>query len=61
MPRRARGLLVFDPLDRSRCAWIGVAMGAFELDTDTTLAVHIFVADKGDYYPIADGLPQRPQ
>lgn len=53
--------LFFDPLDRSKHSWIGVAMGAFEQPTDTALAVHIFVADKGDYYPIADGLPQRQQ
>lgn len=40
---------------------IGVAMGAFELPTGTKLALHIFVADKGDYYDIADGLPQNQQ
>ena len=33
-------------------------MGAFDKPTDTRLAHHIFVADKGDYYDIADGLPQ---
>lgn len=38
---------------------IGVAMGAFDQPTRTRLAVHIFVADKGDYYDIADGLPQN--
>lgn len=37
---------------------IGVSMGAFDTPTDTELALHIFVADKGDYYEIADGLPQ---
>lgn len=36
-------------------------MGAFDAPTDTRLAVHIFVADKGDYYDIADGLPQNQQ
>jgi hypothetical protein len=39
---------------------IGVAMGAFDTPTDTRLHVHIFVADKGDYYDIADDAPQRP-
>jgi hypothetical protein len=39
--------------------WIGVAMGAFERPTDVKLGIHIFVADKGDYYEIADGLPQN--
>jgi hypothetical protein len=38
---------------------IAVAMGAFDAPTDTRLAKHIFVADKGDYYDIADGLPQN--
>jgi hypothetical protein len=40
---------------------IGVAMGAFDLPTGTRLSMHIFVADKGDYYEIADGLPQNEQ
>jgi hypothetical protein len=39
--------------------WIGIAMGAFDTPTRTHLAIHIFVADKGDYYDIADGLPQN--
>jgi hypothetical protein len=34
-------------------------MGAFDEPTGTKLAVHIFVADKGDYYDIADGVPQK--
>jgi len=40
---------------------IGIAMGSFDGPTDTRLGLHIFVADKGDYYDIADGLPQNPQ
>ncbi|PTD26942.1 GFA family protein [Sphingomonas fennica] len=40
---------------------IAVAMGAFDAPTGTHLEKHIFVADKGDYYEIADGLPQRPR
>ena len=36
-------------------------MGAFDAPTDTKLTIHIFVADKGDYYDIADGLPQNQQ
>ena len=40
---------------------IGVAMGAFDSPTDTALALHIYVADKGDYYEITDGLPQNQQ
>jgi hypothetical protein len=38
--------------------WIAVAMGAFDSPTGTRLAKHTFVADKGDYYDIDDGLPQ---
>ena len=49
--------LFWDPVFRD---WIGVAMGAFDTPTQTTLGVHIFVAGKGDYYEIADGLPQKP-
>ena len=40
-------------------AKLGIAMGAFEAPTDAKLEMHIFVADKGDYYEIADGLPQH--
>jgi hypothetical protein len=40
---------------------IAVAMGCFDGPTQTRLAHHIFVADKGDYYEIADGLPQNQQ
>ena len=38
---------------------IAVAMGAFDAPTRTSIALHIFVADKGDYYDITDGLPQK--
>ena len=39
--------------------WLGIAMGAFDGPTHTKLAIHIFVSNKGDYYDIADGLPQH--
>jgi hypothetical protein len=48
--------LFWDPVHRD---WIGVAMGAFDTPTRTHLGMHIFVAEKGDYYDIADGLPQN--
>lgn len=51
-------VLFFDPLFRD---WIAIAMGAFDRPTGTKLEKHIFVADKGDYYEIADGLPQKAQ
>lgn len=50
--------LFFDPPHRD---WIAIAMGAFDGPTGTHLEMHIFVADKGDYYEIADGLPQNAQ
>ena len=48
--------LFWDPLFKD---WIGLAMGAFDTPTQMQLAIHIFVADKGDYYEIADGVPQK--
>jgi len=48
--------LFFDPPARD---WIGIAMGAFDTPTSTHMEMHIFVAEKGDYYEIADGLPQN--
>ena len=38
---------------------IAIAMGAIERPTNARLSLHIFTADKGDYYDIADGLPQN--
>lgn len=49
--------LFWDPIKHD---WIGIAMGAFDGPTDTKIGHHIHVADKGDYYEIADGLPQKP-
>lgn len=50
--------LFWDPIHKDT---IAIAMGAFDLPTDTKLAMHIYVAEKGDYYDIADGLPQNPR
>ncbi len=47
--------LFWDPLFRD---WIAIAMGAFDTPTNTKLALHIFTADKGDYYEIGDGATQ---
>ena len=38
---------------------IAIGMGAFDLPTGTQLEKHIFVTDKGDYYELTDGLPQK--
>jgi hypothetical protein len=53
---RCGSSLFWDPTGKDVVA---VAMGAFDGPTNTRLAMHIFVADKGDYYEIADGLPQH--
>ena len=56
--RTCGSALIWDPIGKDK---ISIAMGAFEKPTDTKLAIHIFVADKGDYYEIADGVEQRAQ
>lgn len=48
--------LFWDPVGRD---WTAISMGAFDTPTNTKLVKHIFVANKGDYYDIADGLPQN--
>lgn len=50
--------LFWDPTGKD---WIGIAMGAFEKPTNTGIKIHIYVADKGDYYDIADGVAQYAQ
>jgi hypothetical protein len=47
--------LFWDPIGRD---WTGVAMGAFDKPTGTHIHVHVHVASKGDYYEIADNVPQ---
>ena len=44
--------------DREDAERIAVGMGSLDQPTGTRLGKHIFVADKGDYYAITDGLPQ---
>jgi hypothetical protein len=53
---RCGSTLFWDPVFRD---WIAVAMGAFDGPTGTRLGLHIYVSQKGDYYDIADGLPQN--
>ena len=48
--------LFWEPVHRD---WTSVALGAIDGPTGLTLERHIFVASKGDYYAIADGLPQN--
>jgi hypothetical protein len=40
---------------------ISFALGALDAPTGLKIEKHIFVADKGDYYTIADDLPQHDQ
>lgn len=40
---------------------IDILAGSLDLPTGLTMTDHIFAADKGDYYEIADGLPQYAQ
>ena len=39
----------------------GIALGALDGPTGLHLSRHIFVAEKGDYYTIADSVPQEEQ
>jgi hypothetical protein len=48
--------LFWDPIHKD---WIGLAMGAFETPTGVRMAIHVHVSDKGDYYDLTDGLPQK--
>lgn len=47
--------LFWEPLHRD---WTSVALGAIDGATGVQLERHIFVAEKGDYYTLGDGLPQ---
>lgn len=51
--------LFFDPIDKAKHAWIGVAMGAIDTPTGSKIALHIFAAEKGDYYEIPAGEQQN--
>ncbi len=39
--------------------WLSLEAGLIDTPTGGRMSGHIFVADKGDYYDIADGLPQK--
>jgi hypothetical protein len=49
--------LFWEPLDQP---YISIMAGTLEETRGLTAHGHIFVADAGDYYAIADGLPQSP-
>ena len=48
--------LFWEPVFRD---WTSVALGSLDGPTHLQLQQHIFVAHKGDYYTIGDGLPQN--
>ncbi len=50
-----RAFLFWDLADEDK---LSVSMGFLEAPTGTILSKHIFVAGKGDYYDLQDGLPQ---
>jgi hypothetical protein len=47
--------LFWDPVEHD---YIAIGMGSLEAPTGTVLEKHIFTSRKGDYYQIADDLPQ---
>lgn len=48
--------LFWEPVFRD---WTSVALGCIEGPSALSLERHIFVSEKGDYYVLADGLPQN--
>jgi len=50
--------LFWEPVNSNK---IAIAAGAFDEPTGLSLHSHIYVADKGDYYELDDGLPQNQQ
>ena len=53
--------LFFDPIDRNKHNWVGVAMGALDTSTGSKISLHIFTDEKGDYYEIPGSEQQHAQ
>lgn len=53
---RCGSWLFWEPLQRD---WTSIALGSIDGSTGVELQRHIFVASKGDYYTLGDGLPQN--
>ena len=49
-------VVLWQPASKDRVA---ILAGSLDQPTGLEMARHIFVADKGDYYEITDGLPQH--
>ncbi|HXQ32361.1 MAG TPA: GFA family protein [Steroidobacteraceae bacterium] len=54
---RCGGNLFWRPTTGER-AWTSIMAGTLDPPTHLKIRQHIFVADKSDYYTIADGVPQ---
>ncbi len=54
--RKCGSLLFWEPKERTHTA---IMLGSVDDPGDISLIGHIFVREKGAYYEIADGLPQR--
>lgn len=53
---RCGGILFWE---REAGSTVSIMAGTLDSPTGLKLVAHIFVADKGDYYEIADGVPQH--
>jgi hypothetical protein len=53
---RCGSSLFWDAIGKDK---IAVAMGAIDSATEVKIALHIFVAEKGDYYELNDGVAQN--
>jgi hypothetical protein len=58
--RRCGSSLFWRPTGNDR-SWTSIMAGTLDPPTHLTIERHIFVADKSDYYTIADGAPQQAQ
>jgi hypothetical protein len=55
------GNLFWRPLPQGPQAHTSIMAGTLDAPTGLSIARHIYVADKSDYYQIADGAPQSAQ
>jgi hypothetical protein len=53
---RCGSWLFWEPVHRD---WTSVALGSIDGASGVQLQRHIFMAEKGDYYTLGDGLPQN--
>ena len=58
---RQCGSSLFWKPDLEGYEWIAIAAGVFDQPLGQSLSKHTFVSEKGDYYELADGLPQHEQ